>query len=132
MNYKIEKSGCCERKGLLQIRMDIYDEKIFTDVPIIPKEGFTGKEEDYMKWINGLKTEKKNLPVHTHFFYLEHDATEDDVINTADSFLEKYKKAEPMINTKVVWKPEKSKLATTNIASIKSVDFEALKIASEK
>lgn len=78
MFFKIEKSGCCEHKGLVQVRADFYREEgdvgySLTDCKIIPVGGYTGEmkdgvpvdQEDYQKWYDALPTEKKNLPFNT-------------------------------------------------------------------
>ena len=50
MRVKVEPSGCCERKGLVQVRFSMYLEpedygydKHYVQVLIIPEGGYTGK-----------------------------------------------------------------------------------------
>ena len=56
MHYKIEKSGCCERDGLVQIRYDLYLDK--NDV----------KYKIYTA-----------APVHGHFVYFEPTVTDEEI-----------------------------------------------------
>lgn len=137
MYYEIEKSGCCERKGLLQIRMDIHQEDNFTDVKIYPEKGYDGKlneqgtpvdMEYYQKWFDNLPTEKKNLPIHTHFFYLDHDATDEDIKAYAEKMCQKYNDGEEMKNDEIIWKPENKSLCEARLVSVKMKDFTTVKL----
>jgi hypothetical protein len=136
--FKIEKSGCCEHKGLCQVRADFYREEgdkgyALTDVRIIPKEGYQGKVEgimnrpvdmeDYKKWYDSLPTEKRLLPFHTHFIYFEPQHTDEEILfcfEIAKTWLEKN---EPMNNVKPVWKETLSADSSARISAIKSTDF---------
>ena len=93
MHYKIEPSGCCEVKGLMQIRFCLYleagdygYEKHHITVPVFPKEGYPGKMDvngtpidikDYEKWVKGLPTQEQDNPFHNHFAYVPQEITDD-------------------------------------------------------
>lgn len=98
MRYEIEKSGCCERKGMVQIRYAFYldpedygYEKHHVQVPVIPEGGYKGELDkegnpadmvDYQKWIDGLEKVWVNNPFHNHFAYFNPDDTEEKIKQT--------------------------------------------------
>ena len=95
MYYKVEKTGCSERKGMVQIRYCLYldeddygYEKHYVEVPIIPAKGYpygmdeTGKPDDlddYLVWRNSLPTEMVHNPFHNHFVQVEPDITDEEI-----------------------------------------------------
>jgi len=108
MHFKVESSGCCERKGYVQIRLSMYlDEQDYgydkhhVQVPIIPKDGFPGKIEgpgvpvdieEYKKWMDALPKEWINNPFHNHFIYTEPNITDEEILRigeqlTKDSYI---------------------------------------------
>lgn len=95
MYYKIEPTGCCERKGYVQIRYAFYldegdygYENHFVDVPIIPKDfDFERKEEEVSADIKKLPTKKQLNPFHNHFCYFPHDTTDKEIQEAGDKFL---------------------------------------------
>ena len=103
MYYKVEPSGCCERKGMVQIRFSFYLEpgdygydKHHVEVPIIPKDGYPGKVdevgspydmEDYIMWIDKLPTEWVNNPFHNHFCLLDPDVSDVYIHTKGKDFL---------------------------------------------
>lgn len=103
MYIKVEPSGCCERKGLVQIRFCMYldpkdygYEKHHIQLPVIPKEGYQGKVnaigipadmDDYKKWVGGLPTTWQNNPFHNHFIYVEPDTTDKEIMDIGEAFL---------------------------------------------
>ena len=93
MYYKIEKSGCCERKGTMQIRFDFFldkedygYEKKYIDMPVITEE-FKGDEKEYDAWVATLPTKKQLNPFHTHFSYFSPEATDKEIQDAGDKFL---------------------------------------------
>jgi hypothetical protein len=102
MHIKIEPSGCCELKGLVQIRTCFYlepgevgyDEFVYQS-PIIPEGGYTGGVddagnptdiEDYNEWLAGLDTEQKVNPFHNHFIYVPHTSSDEEILDKAEAF----------------------------------------------
>ena len=109
MRVKVEPTGCCERKGMVQVRFCMYLEpgdygydKHHVQVPVIPEEGYQGKVdergspidiEDYNKWLDSLPKEWQNNPFHNHFIYVEPNATDKQILDIGEAFLtEAYQK----------------------------------------
>ena len=94
----INKSGCTERKGNVQLRLDFYLEpidpryndkylylidttslKYLTDYPgKVDVEGNPIDQKDYDSWYQSLPRVWQNTPFHSHFIYLASDFTEED------------------------------------------------------
>ncbi len=80
---KINKSGCVERHGNVQVRIDFYLEPTdpryndtYIDVPVLDKKGEpTGK------------TKKQLNPFHSHFIYFSPEATEAEILKEAEYHL---------------------------------------------
>lgn len=103
MFVKVEPSGCCERKGMVQVRFCMYLEladygygKHHVNLPVIPKKGYQGKVdgmgspidmEDYNKWVDSLPKEWQNNPFHNHFIYVEPDTTDKEIVDIGQAFL---------------------------------------------
>ena len=103
MYVRVEPSGCCERKGMVQVRFSMYLEptdygydKHCVQLPVIPEEGYQGKVdemgepvdiEDYNKWLDGLPKEWQNNPFHNHFIYVEPDTTDKEILDIGEAFL---------------------------------------------
>jgi len=96
---KIEPSGCCERHGNVQARLDMflepddarYDERYIL-VPIIPSEGYTGRvdkednpedQEEYNAWLASLPHIYQLNPFHSHFVYFDPYTLRDEDIEAA-------------------------------------------------
>lgn len=104
MYYRIEKSGCCERKGLIQIRFDCYlsredpgNEQHYITVPDIPIEGYPGDVdkdgrpvdyEDFKKWLDTLPTKQQNNPFCCHFRLFQPDVRDEDIVKAGDEILQ--------------------------------------------
>ena len=102
MRWEIEESGCCERKGMRQIRFCFYLEpgdarysEHHVNLPVIPKEGYKGKQDkhgqpdsidDYKAWRNALPKAWQTNPFHNHIGFFPMDATE-DIIKQGDALL---------------------------------------------
>lgn len=103
MFVKVEPSGCCERKGMVQVRFCMYldegdygYEKHHVQIPVIPEGGYTGEVdemnnpvdiEDYNKWLGKLPKEWQNNPFHNHFIYVEPDTSDEAIMDIGASFL---------------------------------------------
>ncbi len=116
--FKIEKSGCNVRKGLLQVRYDLFwdeadPEYKLIEVPIIPPEGYTGEETDeaYQSWEESLPTQFINLPFCLHFVFYDPTVTDEEILFVGELALdmaEKNYRAGDILknkNMKFDWKP---------------------------
>ena len=97
MYVKVEPSGCCERKGMVQIRFCMYlepddygYEKHHIQVPIIPEGGYPGEVDAmgqpvdikaYDAWIKSLPTVWQTNPFHNHFIQVEPDITDNGILD---------------------------------------------------
>ena len=104
MFVKVEPTGCCERKGMVQVRFCMYldpgepgYDKHHIQVPVIPEEGYRGKVDEmgnpidieaYKKWLDGLPKAWRNNPFHNHFIYVEPDATDEEIMDSGEAFLQ--------------------------------------------
>jgi hypothetical protein len=136
-HYKIEKSGCCEHKGLCQVRADFYwDEKDagykLTECKIYPEKGYEGKVnemgtpadlEAYKKWEDSLPTELKHLPFHSHFIYFHDTVRDDEILFCFELALDWRVKNQPVKNVKPVWDLSKSVISKARIDSVIAKDF---------
>lgn len=140
MYVKVEPSGCCERKGMVQIRFSMYldptdygYEKHHIQVPVIPEGGYSGKvgeqgqpldNKDFQKWLSKLPTTWQNNPFHNHFIYVEPTATDAEILAIGKSFLaEAYSK----------WSNEKQlNLENPNLVFPKNVDASRLAALATK
>ena len=135
--FKIDKSGCCEHKGLCQVRADFYwDEKdaeyALTECKIYPEKGHEGKVDemgipadldDYQKWEDALPTEMKHLPFHSHFVYFQDTVKDDEILFCFELALDWRIKNQPVKNVKPVWDISKSVSSKTRIDGVKAKDF---------
>ena len=92
---KLNKTGCCERYGNLQLRIDFFLEEDdpryfdrYIQVPVIPKGGYTGKVDEvgsplaqkaYDKWFGKLPLIWQLTPFHSHFFYADPNVTDAEI-----------------------------------------------------
>lgn len=103
MYVKIEPSGCCERKGMVQVRFCMYlgptdygYEKHHIQMPVIPKGGYPGKidkrgspvnQEQYDTWLASLPKIWQDNPFHNHFIQVEPETTDKEILDIAEAFL---------------------------------------------
>ena len=103
MYVKVEPTGCCERKGMVQVRFCFYLEptdygydKHHVQLPVIPEEGYQGKLgemgapldiDDFNKWVDSLPKVWQNNPFHNHLTYVEPDATDKEIMDIGEAFL---------------------------------------------
>jgi hypothetical protein len=82
MYYKINPTGCSEKKGMVQVRYDLYldptDERYaehHIQIPVIPPGGYPGQMNGpvpadpvaYKAWLDGLPKEWQDNPFCCHF-----------------------------------------------------------------
>jgi hypothetical protein len=70
MYWKIEKSGCCEHKGLVQIRYDCFFDK---------------EDNLYLQYLREDTQEPR--PFVCHFRYFNPDVTEEEILSNGDDIL---------------------------------------------
>ena len=103
MYVKIEPTGVCERKGLVQIRFCMYLELgeygyERHHVQVL-KEGavYTGERDalgmpldmsDYLSWESNQVKVWQNNPFHNHFIYVEHDIDTKTIMDIGEAFLQ--------------------------------------------
>ena len=103
MFVKIEPTGCCERKGMVQVRFCMYLEpsdygydKHHIQVPVIPESGYPGELNDmgvpldigdYDSWLASLPKVWQDNPFHNHFVYVEPDTTDKEIMDIGGAFL---------------------------------------------
>ncbi len=102
MFVKIDPSGTCERRGLVQVRLCFYLEKSdhgyekhHVTVPVIPEGGYKGTmskdghpdKVEFAAWVEGLPTVVQDNPFHNHFIQV-HPATSDaEIMDMAEAYL---------------------------------------------
>jgi hypothetical protein len=95
MFFKVNTTGVSERKGLVEVRYDLYldstDERYsehYVQVPVIPKEDYAGKvdkmgnpvdQDDYDKWLDGLERVYQHNPFCCHFCQFEPNVTDAEI-----------------------------------------------------
>ena len=103
MRWEIEPTGCCERKGMRQIRICFYLEpgdarynEHHVNMPVIPKEGYKGKKDragaarsdkDYQSWLGKLPKKWQTNPFHNHFIRVPLNASFEEISVEADKLL---------------------------------------------
>ena len=103
MKVKVEPTGCCERKGLVQVRFCMYlDEGDYgyelhhIQVPVIPEKGYQGEvdglghptsRDDYKGWLDNLPKVWQTNPFHNHFIYVEPETTDEEIMDISEAFL---------------------------------------------
>ena len=101
--FKVEPSGVCERKGLVQIRFclylesqDIGYEKHHVQIPIIPTGGYPGKidnmgmpldMENFKIWIDNLPKEWRDNPFHNHFILVPPETSDGEIADIGKAIL---------------------------------------------
>lgn len=144
--FKIEKSGCCEHKGLCQVQANYYyDEKdkeyALTPVKIYPEEGYPGKvdefgspidEKDYQTWEDSLPVEMINAPFRIRLIYFEPHHTEEEILFCFELARIWYQKKEYKRNIPSQWDTTKQELSQARIEQLKLTDFTSIKGFSVK
>ena len=149
MYFNINKTGCNERKGLVEVRYDLYlDEsdygynEHYVQVPVIPEGGYPGKmtdgnpdsQEDYNNWYSSLEKIWRNNPFCCHFCQFEPDVTDEEIIFVGEMVLDMaYKNWQ---DGELGWNSnlpvsfssdiEKKNRCKTRIERIKNTDFHSI------
>jgi hypothetical protein len=132
--FKIEKTGCVVRSGLLQVRYDLFwdetdAEYSLVEVPVFPDEGYTGEdtEEAYQAWFKSLPTQLTNLAFCTRFAYFEPSVTDEEIAFVGALKLEltvrNYPDMKAGNNVPFNWQPEFENQSAQRLAQVKEVDF---------
>lgn len=145
MFYKIEKSGCNVRKGLVEVRYDLYlDEKDYNylahyvDVPDIPDgETFDGKMDDYKAWADTFPKKKQHNPFCCHFCQFNSAVTDEEILYVGELALDMaYKnwcKDNLLLNKNLAVKFDITKTADseTRLTNILTTDFTKVIVESK-
>lgn len=103
MFVKVEPSGCCVRKDMVQVQLCFYLEQgdykyhvHHVKLPVIPEGGYPGEVDDmgrpldfkdYKKWLEGLPQTKQVNSFHNHFIYVEPDITDAEIMDIGEACL---------------------------------------------
>ncbi len=131
--FKIEKTGCNVRKGLLQVRYDLFwDEKNpeyqLVEEKIYPEESYQGDEKDYQAWLDSLPTQLVNLPFCSHFVFFEPNVTDEEILFVGELALdmaEKNYRAGDVTknqNMKFEWEPAWAAESARRLEAVKALD----------
>lgn len=101
--FKINKTGCGERRGLVEIRYDCYlsrddkgNEEHYVTVPDFTDAKYEGKVdewgdpidmEDYKKWVSSLPTITRNNPFCCHFVQASPLITDEEIVAIGEEVL---------------------------------------------
>lgn len=156
MYYKINKTGCGERKGLVEVRFDCYLDpsdagyvEHHVTVPVIPEDGYTGKADAmgtpvdldaYIKWRSSLPTETRDNPFCCHFRCFEPDVTNEQLLKAGDEILKmafdnnKVGTLKKNTNPKVTFTTNivKIQASLSRVDTIKQTDFTAVNAVESK
>jgi len=102
--WEIEPSGCCEHKGMVQVRFCFYlapgDARYSehrVNLPVFPSRGYPGKkdelgapksDQDHKAWLDTLPREWQTNPFHNHFIYVDPETTDEEIAAIGDELLE--------------------------------------------
>lgn len=137
--FKIEKSGCNVRKGLLQVRYDLFwdetdPEYALVEVPVFPPEDYAGEDspEAYEAWIKTLPTQVIHPPFCSHFVFFDPTVTDEEILFVGELALdmaEKNYRAGDITknkNLKFDWKPAWSAESQKRMDEIKALDVTSI------
>ncbi len=92
MFVKVEPTGCCERKGLVQIRFSMYlDEDDYgydKHHVLVPERPLTENGLADPKLAELVPKKWQNNPFHNHFIYVEPETTDTVIMNIGQAVLE--------------------------------------------
>ena len=148
--FKVEKSGCNVRKGLVEVRYDLYlDEKDYNysahyvDVPDLSQFDGTlyGKDtlptEEYLKWLETAPTKKQHNPFCCHFCQFNPDVTDEEILYVGELALDmaykNWQKDNLLLNKNLAVKFDATKTtdSETRLTSILTTDFTKVIVGSE-
>lgn len=149
MYFTIEKSGCSERNGLVQIRYDCYLESSDEGYSEVAVRDFTGQKyegevdkdgvpidmKDYEKWIEGLPVKSQINPFCCHFRRFNPDVTYDDILLAGEEILimshKNLKQGNLAANTNPVFTKRVDSVGSkSKIENVMVADFKAISVAS--
>jgi hypothetical protein len=104
MYFEIEPTGCCEYKGMVQVKYRFYldpadhgYEKHYVDVRVLPDEmpkkfrgDLFGDEKlrvEYLDWVSSLPVKKQLNPFHSHIMLFPSTVTDKEINDMGASFL---------------------------------------------
>jgi len=106
MRWEIEPTGCCESKGMRQIRLCFYLEhgdarynEHHVNMPVIPDGGYPGKKDEQgnpksatavRSWMKKLPKKWQTNPFHNHFIRVPLDASGEEIAKEADALLPQF------------------------------------------
>jgi hypothetical protein len=96
MFFKVNKTGCSVRKGLCQVRFDLYlDEEDegynehYVEVPDIPEGAKVPEDEkERSEWLNSLPRKWQHNPFCCHFCQFEPTVTDEEIVFVGDLALD--------------------------------------------
>ena len=104
MYVRVEPTGCCERRGLVQVRFCMYldtddygYERHHIQAPVIPEGGYTGgvdvdgmptKMRRYQKWLDKLPKVWQCNPFHNHYIHIKPETSDEEIMDIGLAFLE--------------------------------------------
>ena len=142
--FKVEKSGCNVRKGLVEVRYDLYlDEKDYNysahyvDVPDLSQ--FDGKipSVEYDKWLETAPTIKQHNPFCCHFCQFNPDVTDEEILYVGELALDmaykNWQQDNLQLNKNLAVKFDATKTvdSETRLSSILTTDFTKVIVGSE-
>lgn len=103
MYFKINKTGCSENKGLVDVRYDLFlsktdtgNEEHYVEVSIFPEGGYLGEKDemgtpvnidDYTAWVASLPKQFQNNPFCCHFIHFESTVTDEEILAAGEKVL---------------------------------------------
>lgn len=92
MRVKIEPTGCCERKGLVQVRFSFYlDEGDYgyeKHHVRVPERELTEEEVADPKLAAKVKKVWQDNPFHNHFYFFDPDTSDKEIMDTGEALLQ--------------------------------------------
>lgn len=92
MFVKVEPTGCCERKGLVQVRFSMYLDKGDYDFERyhvqVPEREPTEEELADPKRLEEIPKVWRVNPFHNHFVFVEPDIADEEIMDIGRAFLE--------------------------------------------
>ena len=155
MYFKVNPTGCSERKGLVEVRFDCYLDPTdpgyaehHVTVPVISGDypgkvdemGVPAGMDDYQKWLDSFPTETRDNPFCCHFRCFEPDVTDADLLKAGDEILKmafdnnKVGTLQKNTNPKVTFTTNITKIqaSLSRVETIKQTDFTATKAVESK
>ena len=90
MHIKIEPTGCCERNGLVQVRLCFYldpeDARYNEHLVTVPERELTDKELANPALAAKVPTVQRSNPFHNHFIYVNPLTTDQEILDIAEAF----------------------------------------------